>query len=93
MAGQQQIGLAKLKCNGCNASESFVAVYNLVYGDGKGLIMQPAGHQCQQCGAVVDAARLIDQHKLRQKMAEVATLQQEIAESTAPPRPREAVKA
>lgn len=43
-------GAPVVKCG----STQFIAVQNLIWKDGAGMSVKPAGYQCAKCGAVMD---------------------------------------
>ena len=73
----------RLKCP-CN-SEKFTAVVHLRAHPSEGSSTEHGGYLCVECGKVADMAKLIQDHRLKQKEAEVRALQAEISSSRPKP--------
>ena len=88
MAESRAAGWEKLKCT-CGCAE-FVAKVSLNWRAGGGTTTSPAGYQCRDFGADVDAAGLIRVAERAQQRAELVRLQAELGEPGPPAPPRAA---
>ena len=66
----------RLKCP-CG-SEKFTAVVHLRAHPSEGSSTEHGGWLCVECGKVADMAKLIQDHKLQQKKAELRALEAEV---------------